>query len=476
MRYIHRHDVKTVLSYSGQMMIMVGIMCLIPIIIDLIYLEFNLNGYLIAGFFSIALGLIFDKGFSKNKKQMKLKHAMILSSFIWLWASLIGGIAVSLITNLDYISSVFENMSALTGTGISMFMDVEILPYSILFFRSFEQWIGGLGVIVLVIGIMTRPGTASSKLYQSEAREERLKPSIKTTLKKTFKIYVIYTIIGIILYLLAGMHIFDAINATFTSISTGGMSIKNENIGYYHSTTIYIITIILMILGATSFTTHYKIIKSHGKSLIKDIQFQIMIIIIAVGIILIGLTSNLIPINVLFTVTSAITTTGASVEPSIIFNNWPVFCLIVILTFMLIGGSSSSTSGSIKIVRIIIFFKGVYKHLKEIMSPEGRVIPIKLSNHILSEKEVAESGTYITLFLVFILIGWGIFCAFGYDPFKSLFGIISIQGNNGLDLGIVDYHLHWFLKLVSIFNMWIGRLEIYPVLVLVKTFFEILKR
>ena len=117
------------------------------------------------------------------------------------------------------------------------------------------------------IRILRRPGTASAKLYQSEAREERLKPSVKTTLKKTIEIYLIYTIIGIILYILDGMHAFDSVCTTFCMIATGGMSIKNANIGYYHNDLIYLISIILMVLGATSFLAHYKIIKTKGRSL-----------------------------------------------------------------------------------------------------------------------------------------------------------------------------------------------------------------
>ncbi|MDO5848055.1 MAG: TrkH family potassium uptake protein [Methanobrevibacter sp.] len=475
MRYINKNDIISILSYSGQMMEVIGIMCLLPIVFEFISLEFNVMGYVIAGLISFTFGILFDKGFSKYRKRMRLKHAMIVSAFIWMWASIIGGVALCLVTNLDYLSCVFENMSALTGTGITMFRNVESLPLSVLFFRSFEQWIGGLGVIILVIGVMTRPGTATAKLYQSEAREERLEPSIKSTLKKTFHIYLIYTVGGIILYLIAGMPLFDSINASFTSISTGGMSIKNANMGFYHNDWIYLITIILMILGATSFTAHYRIIKTRGMSLIKDLQFQIMLIIVAIGFILITTIYHFIPIETLFTVVSAITTTGASVEPDKIFNAWPIFPLIVIMTFMLIGGSSGSTVGSIKLLRVIMFFKGVYKHLKEIMSPEGRVMVIKISNHIIPTKAVTESGTYITLFMVFVLIGWALFCAFGYDPFKSLFGIVSLQGNNGLELGIINFDLHWFLKIVSIFHMWIGRLEIFPVLVLLKTCFEVLK-
>ena len=146
-----------------------------------------------------------------------------------------------LATNMPYIDAVFESLSALTGTGITMFENVELLPHSILFFRSFEQWIGGLGVVVMVIGVLTKPGSVSSKLYLSEARDERIKPSIKTTLKKTLQIYLIYSVFGIALYMLAGMPAFDSLCNTFSIISTGGMNIKNANMGYYQSDIIYFI-------------------------------------------------------------------------------------------------------------------------------------------------------------------------------------------------------------------------------------------
>ncbi|WP_220607506.1 TrkH family potassium uptake protein [Methanobrevibacter oralis] len=477
MRYINKNDLLVIMQNSGMIMIGIGIMCLIPILVDLIYLEFNFIGYLIPAIISITIGTIFIK-LLKNYSigSMRTKHGMIISALAWLWASLMGGLAFILISHVGFVDGVFESMSALSGTGMSLIGNVEILPQSILFFRSLQQWIGSLGIIVLIIGLMTRPGTATSKLYQSEAREERLKPSIKATLKNTIIIYLIYTIIGIILYLLAGMPLFDSICSTFTTISTGGMSIKNMNIGYYHSDLIYFITIVLMILGATSFLVHYKVIKTRGKSLIQDLQFKVLISIIAIVTILIYLTSTIIPMEILFTVVSAITTTGANVNSVAIMCSWPSFVLICLMVLMMIGGSSGSTVGALKLFRVITFFKGIYRHIKEILSPEGRIIPIKISNQKISEKTVAQSGNYITLYMIGIVITWAMLCFYGHDPFKSLFDTVSLQGNVGLSLGIIGTNLETPLKALCIFNMWIGRLEIYPVLITIRAFLEIFKR
>lgn len=477
MKYITKTDFCIVARHSGSIMIAIGLMCLIPLIIDLIYLELNYICFIIPGILSIVLGYFLTKSLDKySNNKMKLKHGMMISSIAWMWASLVGGFVISLATGTDYLNGIFESTSALTGTGITMFNDVEILPHSVLFFRALEQWVGGIGVVVMVIGILTRPGTASTKLYQSEAREERLKPSVKATLQKTIEIYLIYTIAGVILYLLAGMPAFDSVCATFSMIATGGMSIKNANMGYYHNELIYLISIVLMVLGATSFLAHYKIIKTRGKSLLNDLQFKTLICIIAFVTLLLYITSNIIPIDLLFTVTSAITTTGANVEMPLAMAGWPSFVLLSLMILMLIGGSSGSTVGAIKLFRVITYVKAIYRHIKEILSPDGRVIPIKISGKKISEKEIGKSGNFITLYLVIIAITWLIFCFYGYSPFDSLFSIISLQGNNGLDVGILNCALHPVLKVVSIFDMWIGRLEIYPMLVLFRAIFEIFKK
>ena len=458
-------------------MIGIGIMCLIPLIMDLIYFEFDIISFVIPGLISILLGIFCLKFFDERlNKKIRLKHGMMISSFAWLWASLIGGFVFTLATNIPILDGVFESMSALTGTGVTMFADVEILPHSVLFFRSFEQWVGGLGVVVMVIGVLTKPGSVSSKLYHSEAREERIKPSIKTTMKKTMEIYAIYTTVGVILYLLAGMPVFDSICNTFSIISTGGMSIKNANMGFYHSDLIYLISIFLMILGATSFLVHYKVIKTRGRSLLKDLQFKIIITVIAFVTLMLYLVSHIVPIELLFTVVSAMTTTGANVASPMAMANWPPFVIVCLMCLMLTGGSNGSTVGAIKLVRMITFFKGIYRHIREILSPEGRVVPVKLHGHRIPEKSIAQAGNFITLYMMFIMFTWGLFCLFGYDPFRSLFAAMTLQGNNGLDLGIINYTLNPIIKVVCLFDMWTGRLEIYPVLITLRAFFEIFKR
>ena len=477
MRFVNKQDIFIIARNSGMLMIGIGLMCLVPIIVDVLYLEFNAIWFIIPALISIGTGFICIKFLDKySHNRLRLKHGMIISALSWLWASIICGLVFYFVTDIHIVDCVFESMSALTGSGITIYSDVESLPHSILFFRAFQQWIGGLGIIVLIISFLAKPGSTSSKLYQSEARDDRIKPSIKATIKKTLKIYGIYTAVGIILYVIAGMPIFDSVCHTFSTISTGGMSVKNANIGYYHNDFIYLITIFLMILGATSFIVHYNMFKTRGKALIKDLQFKVMISIIAITTLLIYFISNIVPMEILFHIVSAITTTGASIQSSTVMAGWPSNIIIIMMTLMIIGGSNGSTVGALKLMRVITFFKGMYKNFRQILSPTGSVVNLEISGKKLKDNVVAETGNYITLYLICILITWILLCSYGHDPFNSLFFTVSMQGNVGLEIGQISQTLELPLKIMGIFNMWIGRLEILPVLVTFRAFFEIFKR
>ena len=446
-----------------------GIVLLVPILIALIYGEYiKVSAFFIPCFISFLLGTAFTKKF-KNYNKLRLKHGMLISSFAWLWASLIGASIMALSLDIHFVDALFENMSAWTGSGMTFFVNVEILPKSILFLRSLEQWIGGLGIVIIFIGILIRSGTAASRLYKSEAREEKIKPNIANTLRKALEIYLIYTAAGIILFILAGLPIFDAVNLTFTSISTGGMSIKNANVGFYQNSLVYIITMALMILGATSFSIHYKIVKTKGKSVLKDVQFQLLIFLIAIASIFILVTNKMVPIEELFTIISAITTTGANVVPPYELASWGGSSLIVLMVLMLIGGSSGSTSGGLKLIRIITVLKGMNLTVTNLVSPEGRVVSTRIGGKKINEREIKEASAYIVIFFMFLVFGWIMMTIYGYDPFTALFDVISLQSNNGLSTGIVFGGLPIPLKLTLIFLMWIGRLEIIPVLVVFRT-------
>ena len=179
--------------------------------------------------------------------------------------------------------------------------------------------------------------------------------------------------------------------------------------------------------------------------------------------------------DILFVVVSAITTTGASIQSSIVMGGWPPFVIFIIILLMLTGGSTGSTVGALKLMRVITFFKGIYRNLREILSPEGSVFTVKDPKNNISEKAVEQSGNYITIYLLFILITWSLLCLYGHETFDSLFFAVSMQGNIGLEIGQMSQSLELPLKVVGIFSMLLGRLEIYPILVTLRAFLEIFK-
>jgi len=471
--YLGKKDLILIANPLGIIMQGIGAVILIPIIVALIYSE-QFIGPLAFGLFSIGLGSILRR-IPADYNRLKLKHGMIIASLAWLWAALIGSFCLMYSTNIDFLNAYFESMSAWSGSGLTIYPDVEILPKSTLFLRSLEQWVGGLGVVIVVIGVLIRPGTAAARLYKSEARDEKIKPSITSTVKTIWWIYLLYTIIGIILYVLAGMPLFDAINNTFTNLSTGGMSIKNDNIGAYGSTAIYITTMILMIIGGTSFLVHYKALKGRVIDVFHDIQFQAMIIIISVFYILLAVNAKFTSIDSAFFVISALSCTGSNIQPVTAMIQWSDYAKVIILAAMIIGMSAGSTTGAIKLIRVVTLIKGLYWEIKRILSPQGSIIPRKISGKPVDDVEIREAGSYTFIYLFFIFISWLVLMSYGFGGIDSLFEVASAQGNVGLSMGIVSGTMPKVPEIFLIFNMWIGRIEIIPALVLLKGLWDVFK-
>ncbi len=473
--YLRKKDFYLIFKNLGTVMEGIGIVMLIPLIVALIYGENDFEGFLLAGILSMSIGYILKIKFSDNIN-LKLKHGMIIAALAWLWAALMGSICLMYATDISFLNAYFESMSAWTGSGLSMYTNVQILPQSVLFLRSLEQWVGGLGVVIVVIGILIRPGTAAARLYKAEAREEKIKPSIANTVRTIWWIYLFYTILGIVLYILAGMSLFDAINNCFTNLSTGGMSIKNDNIGFYNSVPITIITILLMILGGTSFLVHYKALKGKIWDVFRDIQFQAMLIIVAVFSIMLFTVSHFTSLNSIFYIVSALSCTGSNTEPVSIMFGWTDYTKVILIVCMIIGMAAGSTTGALKLIRVVTLIKGIYWEVVKVLSPEGSVFPRKISGKTVKDAEIKEAGSYTFLYLFFILIAWFIFMSYGYGGIDSLFEIASAQGNVGLSVGITGPTMPTIPEILLIIGMWIGRIEIIPALVLLKGSFDLFKR
>lgn len=490
-------DIRTVLRDLGGIFIIIGFVSLIALIIPVIFGEDTYGPILITSaiFFGVGLPLYFV---FKTAEPANFKSAMVTAALSWLIVPIIGIIPFWLISydpslgvHMNPLSAFFESMSGWTGTGLTMVANEELLPHTLQFWRSLIQWVGGVGVIVLTLSILARPGTGSFVLYKGEAREQKTHPSIVSTVRTIWWIFVLYTIIGIIALVLIGMTLpndgmtpWQALNHAMTGLATGGFSVTDDSIAGFGIIT-RIAIIILMIFGAIAFAAHYDLLKGRIKKFLSDAQFKAMIALIILGISgltfinlqLYGQNLSLSFQESSFQFISALTCTGfASIEN---LSIWSESAKLILAFAMVIGGAAGSTAGGVKLFRGILLYKGVGWRIKRAISTPRRVFVHKLGEKSLSKDEAMDliNEAAIISFMWVILLSVGVIIIASIFNERTLgdviFEVCSAQGNVGLTTGITSINMEPLGKIMLIFNMWIGRLEIIPIIVLIKSMFGI---
>jgi trk system potassium uptake protein TrkH len=493
-----RQDLYIILRDLGLLVPVVGIMATISLVVPLIFGEtFAFAPLAITAGISFALGAALYIPF-RNAGEAELKHGMIIAAFGWLLVAALGALpfvltalfaegkdaSETLLYFRDPASAFFESISGYTGTGLTMAARADLLPKSLQWWRSFTEWIGGMGVIVLMLSILAgpRPGAARYSLYYAEARGEKIHPSITSTLRTMWWIFFLYTFISVVALWGAGMPIWEAINHAMTGISTGGFSVTDNSIASYNSVAIELVLVPIMLLGAISFAVHYEMMRGRGRVLWEDFQTRWFLGIALIGIAALTL-ENLLVIggaesvrHSAFQLVSAITCTGfQSVDLSV----WSATGKLLLAAAMFIGGAAGSTAGGIKVMRMLILLKGVQWRFRKIVSPRRAIVPFRLGPTTIDESEVGqrlEDASLIT-FLWLLLLGLGIVMLLHtvsseYTLSDVVFEVASAQGNVGLSVGITQPTMTLASKLTLCFNMWIGRLEIIPVLMLVRALFR----
>ncbi len=296
-----------------------------------------------------------------------------------------------------------------------------------------------------------------ASLYYAEARTEKVRPNILNTIKMIWWIYALYTVVGIVFLVFAGMTPFDAINHGMTSIATGGLSTHSESIGYYNNPYIEFVIIMIMITGSISFLSHYELLLGKRKKFFSDVFVRSLFVFIIVGTLFVmkdkGSRSGL------FTVVSAVSSTGYNLDT---VGMWPDFSVFVLIILMVVGGCAGATASGIKLNRIIIVLKSVMWSVNRLKS-QSRVFSRKIGAVSYTDSLVAEVFKFILLYLVFIMIGAFVFLHEGYDLKVSVFQSVSAMGNSGLSVMSEYTPLSMF---TAIMLMWIGRLEIWAVITL----------
>ncbi|AXV38648.1 MAG: TrkH family potassium uptake protein [Methanobacteriaceae archaeon] len=478
---LNRRELYSIFHYTGWVLILLGIALILPIIVALIYNEGNyILPFLISSAISLVIGAILFKLF-ENKKEISLKSAMIFSTGIWLLVSALGALPYFLSGELSLLDSYFEAMSGFTTTGFSMIPNIDTIGYSLNFWRSFTQWLGGIGIIVLLLTVLSSPSVNIMRMYIAEAREERILPSIRHTTRIIFYIYTSFTIFGFILFLTAGMPVYDSVFHAFTTLSTGGFGMHNTSLGYYNSFWIEIVAIIIMMIGATNYALHYTVLKGNWKEYFKDIETKLLYILLLISTALITfmlLKNHSYGDNIFLTLrysffqaVSAITTTGlqtAAVKD--VLTKWVGLGTFLLTLLMLIGAGSCSTGGGIKWLRTAVSIKNVWWQIKDYLLP-SKAVTVRKIHHVrdikVSDTLLRSIGIFIFVYLAIYISSVIVVMMFYQDIAMVIFEVASALGNVGLSSGLLTPSSPAAVKIVFIIDFWIGRLEVWSVLLFV---------
>ena len=477
---IKRGEVSSLFHYTGFMCIFLGLLMLLPVVVALIYGE---NKYILpfvySALISILAGLLLFI-FFKKQTDLSLRGAMIFSTGIWLIACALSALPFYFSGDLSYLDGYFEAMSGYTTTGFSMYTNLDAAAFTMDFWRGFMQWLGGVGIIVLALTILSSPAVNIMRLYSAEGRDERILPSIRHTARTILYIYLLYTIIGIILFIVAGMPVFDSVFYTFSALSTGGFAMQNASLAFYHSIWIELVAIVIMIIGATNFALHYTVLKGRWREYFKDIETKVSWPLMIVGTIIVAVYlyngpyyghDFLLSLRLgVFQVVSALTTTGLQTSTGQeITNQYAGLAIFVLTLLMVIGAGSCSTGGGIKWIRIGIMVKSVWWEIKSFLLPQSAVISQKF-HHIKEIKAddnlLKLTGLFVFVYLMVYMISSIIVIFYYHNVSQALFEVASGLSNVGLTTSLITTTSPVIVKLTFIADMWIGRLEIWPVLLL----------
>jgi len=378
-----------------------------------------------------------------------------------------------LVQGMTFIDGYFEVISAITTTGLTI-MGPELVsaPASLIFWRSLLSWIGGMGIVVMAMMGMLSTYSRSFRLIKAEQQDSKLKLSIRNTMKKIFGVYGALTLLGVIILVAAGMDIFNAVNYSMSAISTTGLDTAPLALVGLNNAWISAGLAFIMLLGATSFSLHYLAIHKRSiRSYWNNSELKVLIMLTILGGILIipkMITFYGVPafaMEVGFFSSATCTTCGGFniVSPNDV-SKWDSFVKLVLIGLMFIGGSSGSTAGGIKISRAIIFTKSIYWRTKALLLPDKSFFPKIFEHRTVEDKEVRKISQFIVLYLFFIVLGVLVFTFFGYGIENSLFEVVSAQSNGGISAGLTHPDMPLGGKIMLILNMWIGRLEIIPVM------------
>lgn len=466
---------KVILSVLGTLLRFLGLMMIVPLLLALYYHENPLP--FLAGMGLTEIAGIYLWLRYKSDDDWKLREAFAVVALSWLVAMFFGAIPF-IVGGMSPLNAFFETMSGFTTTGATILDQIESQSRSILFWRSMIQWIGGMGIIVLFVAILPKLSTAGKLLFRAEApgpTEDKIKPRIRDTAKILWMVYVVISALQIAALHLAGMSTYDAVTHTFTTMATGGFSPYGQGIAAFDSPLIEAIIIIFMFIAGANFALLYRTLYTDHKILFKDEEFKFYtaVVVVASAMLILALRygTGADPLTCLrysvFQVVSLLTTTGFA---SIDFNLWPDSSRIVLLLVMFIGGCAGSTAGGPKAIRVLLLLKYARWELFKSIHPKA-VKPIKFNGKTVPENVIHETVSFVVMYFLIFMTSTFIISLMGVDILTSITASITTLGNIGPGFNLIGpmgsfNALPALVKVVLIANMWIGRLEVFTVLVM----------
>ena len=481
-------NIKTILNILSAMLAIIGLSMLFPALVGLFYGETNLFAYLysMVGCLSVSIPVWL---LTRRSRKLSIKDGFALVAFAWIVVAIAGSLPFYFSGAIpNYTDAWFEAMSGVTTTGATIIGNVNTLPHlengieslpkGILFWRSFLQWIGGMGIIVFTIAILPLLGVGGVQLFKAEVPgpvADKIKPRVKETAKILWMVYVGFTVLQMVLLRLAGMPLFDSICHAFTTMPTGGFSTQNASIAAYNSPLIQYIVIFFMFVAGINFTLHFRTITGNFTALFKDYELKVYIvtIVFATFVIFLSLSasnsdwSHKSFMVSLFQSIAIMTGTGYANAD---YEMWPYFCQLALFILMFFGAMGGSTSGGMKLTRIIVLIKYAATETRRMLHSRA-IIPIRIGERSINDDIVRNTLGFFLIYLSIFVLTALVLTAFNLDLISAFGAAASAIGNVGPafgEFGPTDNYalLNPIGKWMLSFCMLLGRLEIFTILVL----------
>lgn len=460
----------------GHLLRYEAIFMALPTVTGFIYREKEAVAFLCVSLLTFLIGTILSCKTPKSK-QIYTRDGSVTVALGWIVLSIFGALPFTFCGDIPhYIDALFETISGFTTTGASILSDVEALSHASLMWRSFTHWVGGMGVFVFILSLLPMIGGSTMQLMKAESpgpSVDKFVPRVKDTAKLLYSIYIVITIIQIMCLLLAKMPLFDTLTLTFGTVGTGGFGVKNDSLASYTALQQNII-IFFMIISGINYSAYFLIISKRFKDALRleEVRWYLGIIF-AAGIIITLNTMHLYTgigetlRHAFFQVGSIMTTTGYS---SVDFNQWPELSKTILIILMIIGACAGSTAGGFKVSRMLILLKSIKKELSSMIHPQ-EIKKIRLDGHVLKPTVIQTAHVYLILYWTLFLLSILLISIDNFDFTTNFTAVAATFNNIGPGLAGVGPMSNFsiystFSKIVLMIGMLIGRLELYPIILL----------